>query len=79
MPPPQFIPYPSQDKPTLFPLNSVTTSPYAILSAYGTPHYKEINPAIFNLITFPFMFGVMFSDIAHGLALFAFGILLIRQ
>lgn len=77
MPPPQFIPIESPEKPTLFDLNSVTRTPYEILSAYGTPHYKEANPAMFNLVTFPFMFGVMFGDIAHGLALFSFGLLLI--
>lgn len=37
---------------------------------YGIPKYKEINPGIFNSITFPFLFGVMFGDIGHGLMLF---------
>lgn len=30
-----------------------------------------------NLITFPFLFGVMFGDMAHGSLLLAFGLLLI--
>jgi V-type H+-transporting ATPase subunit a len=77
MPSPQFIPIEAAQKPTLFDLNAVTRSPYEVLSAYGTPHYKEVNPAIFNLVTFPFMFGVMFGDIVHGLVLLAFGLLLI--
>ena len=37
---------------------------------YGVPKYKELNPGIFNSITFPFLFGVMFGDVGHGLMLF---------
>lgn len=28
--------------------------------------YKEINPAIFAMVTFPFLFGVMYGDMGHG-------------
>lgn len=38
--------------------------------------YKEANPSIFTTVTFPFLFGVMFGDIAHGLILFFFGLYL---
>lgn len=30
------------------------------------PRYREINPGVFAVITFPFLFGVMFGDILHG-------------
>lgn len=43
---------------------------------YGTPCYKEVNPTVFNMITFPFLFGIMFGDIGHGGLLFIFAIVL---
>jgi V-type H+-transporting ATPase subunit a len=37
----------------------------------------EINPALYTIATFPFLFGVMFGDILHGGLLFLFGLYLI--
>lgn len=39
---------------------------------YGTPSYKEVNPAFFTTVTFPFLFGMMFGDIGHGFTLICF-------
>ena len=50
-----------------------------ITNTYGVPTYQEANPSFFTLITFPFLFGVMFGDIAHGLIAFLFGVFLIYQ
>lgn len=47
-----------------------------ITDTYGVPNYQEINPSIFAIVTFPFLFGVMFGDLAHGAAIFAFGLYL---
>ena len=39
--------------------------------------YKEVNPAIFAQVTFPFLFGVMFGDLGHGSLLFMFALVLV--
>ncbi len=44
-----------------------------IVDTYGIPMYKEVNPAVFACVTFPFLFGVMFSDLGHGTMYFLFG------
>lgn len=48
-----------------------------ITNTYGVPRYKEINPALFSIMTFPFLFGVMFGDIGHGSLLFLVGLCLV--
>lgn len=47
-----------------------------IVDTYGIPMYKEINPAVFAMVTFPFLFGVMYGDTGHGGLLLSVGILL---
>jgi V-type H+-transporting ATPase subunit a len=38
--------------------------------------FGEVNPAVFAIVTFPFLFGVMFGDIGHGSLLLFFGMML---
>eukprot|EP01065_Artemidia_motanka_P012177 TRINITY_DN16664_c0_g2_i1.p1 TRINITY_DN16664_c0_g2~~TRINITY_DN16664_c0_g2_i1.p1 ORF type:complete len:914 (+),score=294.16 TRINITY_DN16664_c0_g2_i1:80-2821(+) len=48
-----------------------------IVDSYGTPRYKEINPAVFTIVTFPWLFGIMYGDIGHGLIITAASALMI--
>ena len=49
---------------------------HEIVVTYGIPSYKEVNPTTFNMVTFPFLFGIMFGDIGHGFLLFLFAVYL---
>ena len=55
--------------PTFFPVNKVTSVFQGIVNTYGMPRYQEANPALFTIMTFPFLFGVMFGDFGHALFL----------
>lgn len=59
--------------PSYFKTNEFTEPFQQIIDTYGVPNYKEVNPAIFAIVTFPFLFGVMFGDIFHGFMLLMFG------
>ena len=40
---------------------------------YNVPTYGEINPAVFSVVTFPFLFAMMYGDYGHGAFFFVVG------
>ena len=63
--------------PTYFRTNNFTSSFQDIVNAYGIPAYGELNPAPFAVVTFPFLFAVMFGDIGHALMILLVGLFLV--
>ena len=47
-----------------------------IVDTYGVPTYLEANPATMTIVSFPFLFGMMFGDIGHGSHFLILGLVL---
>jgi V-type H+-transporting ATPase subunit a len=67
-----------KEPPTYFRTNKFTEEFQVIIDSYGIAKYREINPALIAIVTFPFLFAVMFGDIGHGFIMAVAGGLMCR-
>jgi V/A-type H+-transporting ATPase subunit I len=50
-----------------------------LVSTYGLPRYRELEPTLFVAVSYVLMFGLMFGDAGHGLVLAAGGLLILAR
>lgn len=48
-----------------------------IVDTYGVPTYLEASPVPVSIVTFPFLFGMMFGDMGHGSIYLLLGLILV--
>jgi len=65
--------------PTFVPTTAFSSGFQGLVNTYGTPRYREANPGAFCCILFPFLFGIMFGDLGHGVLLASMGGFLISM
>eukprot|EP00216_Chloropicon_sp_CCMP2111_P004799 CAMPEP_0198237714 /NCGR_PEP_ID=MMETSP1446-20131203/3509_1 /TAXON_ID=1461542 ORGANISM="Unidentified sp, Strain CCMP2111" /NCGR_SAMPLE_ID=MMETSP1446 /ASSEMBLY_ACC=CAM_ASM_001112 /LENGTH=883 /DNA_ID=CAMNT_0043919949 /DNA_START=128 /DNA_END=2779 /DNA_ORIENTATION=- len=66
-----------RNPPTYFRTTKVITAFQGLVDAYGVARYREMNPTVFTIVTFPFLFAVMFGDVGHGLLMLMAGLYMV--
>eukprot|EP01023_Acetabularia_acetabulum_P007407 TRINITY_DN131_c1_g1_i3.p1 TRINITY_DN131_c1_g1~~TRINITY_DN131_c1_g1_i3.p1 ORF type:complete len:878 (+),score=198.42 TRINITY_DN131_c1_g1_i3:100-2733(+) len=68
-----------EQPPTYYETHMFNGGFQAIVDAYGVARYREVNPTTWTIITFPFLFAVMFGDYGHAALMLVFALALIAN
>lgn len=61
--------------PTAYHASRAGTAFRPLVTTYATVPYRDVDPTLFAAVAYLVMFGMMFGDVAHGLAIVALGLI----